>query len=116
MTHILRNRQVPDDVRALFPTKPRFASAAAEQLRNVRVAIQHMDEKVLNGTIPDGTPFALMATGDETPVPDQPGQTLKVIDRLVIGDQELSFVELAAWLTEMGDCAEIISKYERPKS
>jgi hypothetical protein len=117
MSRIRSNRQVPDDIEALFPRKPRFASAAvAERLRGVRDAIQHMDERVLRGQIPDGTPFSLMATGDETPLSDQPGQTLKVIDCLVIGDQKLSFVELAQWLTEMGDCAEIISKYERPRS
>jgi hypothetical protein len=36
----------------------------------------------------------LMATGVETPVPDsdQPNQTLKVIDRLAIGGQEVFFV------------------------
>lgn len=67
--------------------------------------------------IPDGTPFMLFATGLETPVPDsdQPNRTLKVIDRLIIGDQEISFVELATWLTEMGECAEVISKYGRPR-
>jgi hypothetical protein len=59
----------------------------------------------------------LMATGVETPVPasDQPNQTLMVIDRLAIGDLEVFFVELVEWLTEMGDCAEVTSKYEPTK-
>jgi hypothetical protein len=118
MNRMRGNRDVPDDLKGLFPKRPRFAAdAVAKRLRDMRDTIQHMDEKVFNAEIPDGTPFMLLATGLETPVPnsDQPNQTLKVIDRLIIGDQEISFVELATWLTEMGECAEVISKYERPK-
>jgi hypothetical protein len=115
MTRIRGNREVPTDLKALFPTKPRFtADAVANRLRGIRDTIQHMDEKVLKGEIPERTPFMLMATGVEMPVPDQPNQTLKVIDRVVIGGQEIFFAELAEWLTEMGDCAEVISKYQRP--
>lgn len=118
MTRIRGNREVPADLKALFPTKPRFTTdAIANRLRGIRDTIQHMDERVLKAEILEGTPFMLMATGVETPVPDsdQPNQTLKVIDRLAIGGQEVFFVELAEWLTEMGDCAEVISKYERTK-
>ncbi|MGM4960882.1 hypothetical protein ACT4MK_36820 [Bradyrhizobium barranii] len=118
MNRMRGNRDVPDDLKALFRKRPRFAAdTVAKRLRDTRDTIQHMDEKVFNAEIPDGTPFMLLATGLETPVldSDQPNQTLKVIDRLIIGDQEISFVELATWLTEMGECAEVISKYERPK-
>ena len=115
---IRSNREVPADLKALFPTKPRFtADVVADRLRGVRDTIQHMEEKVLKAEIPEGTPFMLTATGDETPVhdSDQPNQTLKVIDRLIIGDMQIFFAELAEWLTEMGDCAAVISKYQRPK-
>jgi len=118
MRRIRSNREVPADLKALFPTKPRFtADVVADRLRGVRDTIQHMEEKVLKAEIPEGTPFMLTATGDETPVhdSDQPNQTLKVIDRLIIGDMQIFFAELAEWLTEMGDCAAVISKYQRPK-
>jgi hypothetical protein len=60
----------------------------------------------------------LMATGPETPVadPNQPKQTRKVIDRLVIGEKELLFADLVRWLHEMGECAEVISNYERTRT
>lgn len=118
MRRIRGNPEVPRDLKALFQTKPRFtADAVANRLRGIRDTIQHMDEKVLKVEIREGTPFMLTADGIETPVPDsdQPNQTRKVIDRLVIGDQEVLFEELAAWLTEMGDCAALISKYRRPQ-
>lgn len=63
--------------------------------------------------IPKDTPFTLSATGPEIPVLDH--QTRKVIDRLIIGSHEILFTERVAWLHEIGECAEIISKYERPK-
>ena len=109
-----RKATVPADLKELFPNRPRFtADQVRGRLRRVRDAIQHMDEQVANGEIPQNTPFQLTAGGPETPVPDQPGQTLKVIDRLTIGDQTVLFTELVEWLIEMGQCAETISNYRR---
>jgi hypothetical protein len=50
------------------------------------------------------------ATNDEMSVPDfdQPNQTLKAIDRLVIGEKQIFLAELAEWLTKMANCAEVI--------
>jgi hypothetical protein len=110
--------EVPADLKNLFPKEPQFtAGAVADRIREIRNAIQHMDERVLKETIPENTPFMLMATGPDTPVldSDQPNQTLKVIDRLTIGSDEVLFVDLVTWLHEMGECAEVISKYKRPK-
>ncbi len=110
--------EVPADLKAIFPDRPTFTTdAVADRIRGIRDAIQHMDERVLKGIIPESTPFMLTASGPEAPFPDssQPNQTLKVIDRLIIGDREVLFSELIAWLHEMGECAERISKYERPK-
>ena len=117
MTRIRSYREVPADLKALFPDRPLFTTdAVANSIRDIRNTIQHMDDRVVRETtIPKDTPFMLMATGPETPVLDQPGQTLKVIDRLTIGSEELLFTELVTWLHEMGECAEVISKYERPK-
>ncbi|MGB8898802.1 MAG: hypothetical protein WCC90_05960 [Methylocella sp.] len=75
--------------------------------------MQHLEEKVLDGTVPEKTPFMIQAVGPETPIPEEPGQTLKTIDRLQIGSYEIKFSELCAWLMEMGECADKISKYKR---
>ena len=102
----------------MFPVAPHFTKdSIANRIREVRDTIQHMDERVLKGKLPEGKTFMLTATGPETPVldSDQPNQTRKVIDRLTIGDVEVLFSELAAWLHEMGKCAESISKYKRPR-
>jgi len=117
MKRIRSNREVPADLRNMFPDTPHFTKdAIANRIREIRDAIQHMDKYVLKGEIPEGKSFMLTATGPETPVlaSDQPNQTLKRIDRLTIGDAEVLFTELVAWLHEMGKCAELISKYERP--
>ena len=73
-----------------------------------------MDERVVRGEIPKWTPFMLKATGPETPVPEST-QILKVVDRLTIGENELLFSDLVAWLNEMRDCAQQISKHERAR-
>ncbi|UFX43952.1 hypothetical protein HAP47_0032845 [Bradyrhizobium sp. 41S5] len=117
MKRIRNNREVPASLRNMFPDTPHFTKdAIANRIRDIRDAIQHMDEYVLKGEIPEGKTFMLTATGPETPVldPNQPNQTLKRIDRLTIGDAEVLFTDLVVWLHEMGKCAESISKYERP--
>jgi hypothetical protein len=118
MKRIRSYPEVPADLKNLFPNKPQFTTKSiANRIRGIRDAIQHMDEQVLKEAIPQSTPFSLVATGPETPVldSDQPNQTLKVIDRLIIGSDEILFSELVTWLHEMGECAEVVSKYERPK-
>jgi hypothetical protein len=116
MKRIRSYPEVPADLKSLFPAKPGFTEdAAANRLRNIRDAIQHMDDNVVKGRIPERTPFMLTATGIESPIPDEPNQTLKVIDRLIIGDKAVLFADLAKWLIEMGECADVISKYRRIK-
>jgi len=118
MKRIRSYPEVPAGLKNLFPKKPQFTTdAVANRIRGIRDAIQHMDELVLKETIPENTPFMLIANGPETPVldSDQLNQTLKVIDRLTIGSDEVLFAELVTWLHEMGECAEVISKYKRPK-
>lgn len=115
MVRIRGNHESPDDLKSLFFSKPQFTKdIITNRLRIIRDTIQHMEEKVLRGDIPEATPFMLTATGIETTVHDSkhPKQTVKVIDRLVIGVEEVRFSELAGWLTEMGECAEKISKYQ----
>lgn len=114
MRRIRRYREVPADIRSLFAVKPQFcADAVVRRIRNMRNDIQHMDDRVIRGDIPTDTWFMLMAGGPETPVDDsdQPNQTLKRIDRIFIGSNEILFSELVGWLKEMGECARIISEY-----
>ncbi len=117
MLKIRGRPDVPQALKDLIPKKPRFTEARiADRIRDVRHAIQHLEGQVLDGTIPENTPFALQAVGPETPIPEEPGQTLKTFDRLQIGSSEITFLELCTWLNEMGRCAEQISKFERSPS
>jgi len=113
MKRILNHPEIPQTLKNLFSNKPLFTrTSVADRICNIRNAIHHLDEKILKGIIPKDTPFTLMATGLEVPVPLEPGQTLKTIDRLRIGHHEILFSEMCAWLLEMACCAEQISIYE----
>jgi hypothetical protein len=113
MISIRSSRDVPRALKDLFPGKPLFTRPhIADRIRDVRDEIHHLDEHVLKGTIPENSTFALLASGPETPVPHEPGQTLKTIDRLQIGSYEIPFSDLCKWLLEMARCAEQISEYE----
>jgi hypothetical protein len=115
MLKIRGRPDVPQGLKDLLAVRPRFAEArVADRIRDVRDAIQHLEGQVLDGTIPENTPFTLGAVGPETPIPEEEGQTLKTIDRLRIGNFEITFLELCTWLKEMGHCAEQISNFERP--
>jgi hypothetical protein len=71
------------------PTPPRqaaiFQARTQESLIRVRDAIEHLDERLLNEQIPDGSPVVLLIDGDN----------------LVIGDITLPARDLAAWLEAM---------------
>ena len=72
----------------------------AGRVRRIRDLTQHVEEMLADGTIPNNANFMLMAEGDEVPVPGEPGQTIKTIDRLTIGKEEVLFTELHDWLTQ----------------
>jgi hypothetical protein len=110
----LRNNQsVPLELRDLLASpKPAFArDDVSDQLRNVRDTIHHLEERLMDGSVPEGTFNSLVADGPEVDVVDEPGQTLKTIDRLVIGDCELLLSDLVMWMNEMSDAAEKLSKF-----
>jgi len=91
--------------------KPSFVHAnVSKQLRNMRNEIHHTEEMLMNGHISRGQPLMLRADGPETPHPTEANQTNKSIDRLIVGNHELLFSELADWLVEMGVYCEKISK------
>jgi hypothetical protein len=77
----------------------------------MRNEIHHLEQMVMEERISEGQPFALRADGPEVAHPTEPNQTIKTIDRLVIGQREVRFSELADWLTEMLRFAKIITDY-----
>jgi hypothetical protein len=83
----------------------------AKRLRDIRDTIHHFDRAIEKREVAYGEPFTLQPTGPDVPVEGEPGQTIKTIDRLQIGPHELLLADLAKWLTEMGECAEIISRF-----
>lgn len=74
---------------------------AADQIREMRNEIHHLEDSLLSGKITEGQNTALRADGPETPHPSEKNQTIKTIDHLVIGSHEISFRDLVQWLTEM---------------
>ena len=70
-----------------------------------------LEEMVVDGRIVQGQPFALSPSGPELAHPTEANQTIKTIDRLVIGTREVKFTELAALLTEMSLLAMTISDF-----
>lgn len=97
---------------ALNDEKPSFATdAVADRFVQMRHEIHHLEELVMDGRVQEGQPFALKPDGPETPHATEANQTNKSIDRLVIGDRELRFRELATWLRDMGCVAQKIAEF-----
>ena len=94
-------------------TKSKFemGGKVADRIRFMRDATQHVDAFLIKEKIPRNTWFSLNADGPEIPHPTEVGQTIKTIDRLVLGDQMILFTELHDWLMEFGRYAEAISTY-----
>lgn len=92
--------------------KADFASDdVMERFREVRNEIFHLEDSVMKGHIANGQSFSLRSDGPEQPHPAESGHTIKTIDRLVIGSHEVTFNELATWLTEMANFAKKIADY-----
>jgi len=96
----------------LADQKPAFAAdGIAGPVRQMRDDIHHLEEMVVEGRISEGQFIALIPSGPEVPHPTEQGQTIKTFDRLVIGDRELTFTNIAAWLEEMSAVAVRIAQY-----
>ncbi len=87
------------------------ADSVANRIRTIRNEIHHLEEMVVKERIADGQPFALKPDGAERPHFTEPNQTIKTIDKLVIGSREVRFNELAIWLTEMSHFAAKIADF-----
>lgn len=101
-TRLRRDRgQVPLS-RELSLEKAKFATnTVSDKLRAIRNEIQHLERMLLGDHIAEDQPIALKPDGPEVVHPTEPNQTIKTIDRLVVGTREVRFTELADWLTEM---------------
>jgi hypothetical protein len=109
----LRNDRERDPLAILLSTsKVEFAKdSVTEKFRLVRNEIHHLEEAVIHGRIASGQPFALKPDGPEVPHPTEMNQTIKSVDRLVIGEREVTFSKLAKSLTEMSDVVLCISEH-----
>ena len=95
--------------------KPRFVSdKVAKRFREARDVIQHLSEMVMNGEVVEGQPVALKPEGPEVPHPIEHGQTVKTIDRVVVGSHEIFFCDVVATLQELVDAATHIAQFDRP--
>lgn len=92
--------------RANFATDP-----VADRFRLVRNEIHHLEEMIMDRRISEGQPFGLKPDGPEVAHPTEPNQTIKTIDRLVIGEREVRLSEISNWLTEMLSFANKIADY-----
>ena len=113
-TRLRRHKDLPDRLRlVLNEERPRFvAGQISDQLRSIRNKIHHLEKLVMDGRLEEGQSFTLTPDGPETPHPTESNQTIKTIDRLIIAQRELLFINLATWLAEMAHFAEKIAKYE----
>lgn len=107
-----RNRDQDPLAVALSSAKPSFATdAVADRFRLMRNEVHHLEELVMDGRLLKGQPFALNPDGPETPHPTEANQTIKTIDRIIIGNREVLFADLTNWLREMGAVASSIAEF-----
>ncbi len=119
VTNMYRAATFMDRIRASTAVDAKFKDALGAKpdfvkrirdIRRLRRAIHHLDEDIANTIIPTGMPTFLVATGDIVQLGD--GQEVKKIERLQIGQQQIKFDAIAAWLSEMVQCAKRIEAYE----
>jgi hypothetical protein len=132
---IFRNHPELDEIlKELLSDKPNFIQDRnANRIREIRNTIHHIEnrvedsevmgkpnEKISKGNVSEGEPFMIKPEGIEKPVEGEPGQTLKLINKLQIGSFELTATELMEFLQEMGRYAKKISLYsphsDKPKN
>lgn len=108
----LRGDRMRDPIALAFRQQKFLFSrdAIADRIREMRNEILHLEDSVFDGLITQGQDFALKADGPEVPHPTEINQTVKTIDRLVIGNHEILFSELVQWLEEMTVAVSMITE------
>ena len=107
MIQIRRSLLLDQAFRRGLGDKPTFVSNI-DRIRAFRRRIHHLDADILSGKIASGKPNFLQSEGD---ISKQNGVDVKVIHRLQIGDMQVSFKEIASWLTEMAEAGAHISSH-----
>ncbi len=109
----LKKDRLQDPIAQLLCTKKvEFAKdPITDKFRLVRNTIHHLEKDVMEGRIVTGQPFALKPDGPEVKHPTELNQTIKTIDRLVIGKYELLFSDLVLWLSEMSEVVVAIAEH-----
>ncbi|MBU9198861.1 hypothetical protein KTD33_30505 [Burkholderia gladioli] len=113
MTELRKRKELAERERSVISEttrKPRFLGAASDLLRMMRNKMQHIEDELARGRLKGDLPIMIQPTGPEKAVddPGNPGQVLKTIDRLRVHKYEVRFEELACWLGEMVEYAELL--------
>lgn len=108
----LRGDRLHDPIALALRQKKFFFSqdTIADRIREMRNEIHHLEDSVLDGQITQGQDFTLRPDGPEVPHLTEENQTVKTIDRLVIGTHEILFRELVQWLQEMTEAVSKIAE------
>ena len=103
---LYRRPDLPKEILGWISPKPDVLKGATrERIRKMRVAIHHLDDLVRRGELPANSPFFPRVGGPEEPLPSEPGQTIKTIDRVELGTMEVRFEELRSWLLDLAAIA-----------
>ena len=105
---------LPPGLRPLLPARAEVLSGGGDDdLRLMRQAIQHAEDRLLGASIP---PFQaeeaaiLNVTGVER---QRAGTEVRMIDRLELGGHRILLADLAAWLRELHGYAQAVAEYDR---
>ena len=100
--------------RTLNDDKPQYISnSVSNVLRNIRNTVHHFETQLLDEEWKEGDFIALLPDGIEIPHQTEPGQTVKTLDRLSIGEHQIMFSDLTAWLKEMARYADKVARFQR---
>lgn len=112
---ILDRKSIPDYVRTAISYD--ITKKTCNNIGRMRNEIAHLNDRIIKGNLKNGLPTTPGATGIEIPYPqpDNPKQTLLVVDRLRVGEFELSLATLYEVLFNLAE--EILGIIEgQPKS
>ena len=109
----LRKDREKDEISVLiFREKSDFYSNQTnDKFRKIRNEIHHLENLVVKGEITEGQSFSLLPDGPEDPHSTEENQTIKKIDRLIIGSKELKFEDIENQLREMLKYVRLIGNY-----
>lgn len=93
---IRSSKELPQEVKALFPRGLLLLRSDVEKrLHRMRHRVQHLEGAILRGELKEGQPFSMLT--------DHSGVEL--------GDQRISYSDLAEWLNELHSCASGLLNY-----